>query len=200
MQHIYQNWDESSIAEYAFNLIFSVNHIYDKEGKKETINSLLSEHHKNIWNKSLSNEWRRLAQRNDAGVNRTNTIMFIPRTEVPDDKKVTYATMVCDYRPLKDKKHRVWITVGGDRLLYSDDAASLATNMLETKIIINSTISDTRRGARFMTLDIKDHFLAILMRDPEYMKVWLKYIPEDIRKRYNIMNKVTKDEWVFIKI
>ena len=200
MQHIYQNWDETSIAEYTFNPIFSINHIYNEEGKKETIDSLLSGHHKDIWNKSLSNEWGRLAQGNDAGVNGTNTIVFIPRAEVPDDKKVTYASMVCDYRLLKDEKHRIRIIVGEDRLVYYDDAASPATNILETKIMINSTISNARRGARFITLDIKDYFLATPIRDPEYMRVRLKYIPEDIRKKYHIMDIVTKDNWVFIKI
>ena len=78
--------------------------------------------------------------------------------------------------------------------MYYDTAASLVTDMLETKIIINSTISDARRGARFMTLDIKDHFLATLMKDLEYMRVRPKYIPDNIRKKYNIMNIVTKDD------
>ena len=94
IQHMHQNLDETSIAECIFNPIFSINHICNKEGKKETIDSLLSGHHKNIWNDSLSNEWGRLAQGNDAGVNGTNTIMFAPRTEVPEDKNVTHATMV----------------------------------------------------------------------------------------------------------
>ena len=55
--------------------------------------------------------------------------------------------------------------------MYYNDTASLATDILETKIIINSTISDMRRGAKFMTLDIKDQFLAMKMKDLEYMRV-----------------------------
>ena len=108
--------------------------------------------------------------------------------------------MVCDYRPLKDEKYRVRITVGGDKLPYHDDAGSPAADLLETKILLNSTISDAKRGARFMCLDIKDHFLATPMQHPEYMRVKMKYIPEDIRQRYNIYDIVTKDDWVYIKI
>ena len=141
-----------------------------------------------------------MANGNDTGIKGTQTIAFIPQSLVPSDKKVTYATMVCDYRPLKDEKYRVRITVGGDKLPYHDDAGSPAADLLETKILLNSTILDAKRGARFMCLDIKDHFLATPMQHPEYMRVKMKYIPEDIRQRYNIYDIVTKDDWVYIKI
>jgi len=70
---------------------------------------------------------------------------------------------VCDYRPLKDEPYHVRITVGGDKLNYNDDAGSPAANLLETKILINSVISDSDRGAKFMCANIKDHFLATPM-------------------------------------
>jgi len=57
---------------------------------------------------------------------------------------------------------------------------------------VNSTISDAKHGARFMCADIKDHFLATLIKDPEYMWVKYYYIPQDIRRRYNLDSKVTK--------
>ena len=95
---------------------------------------------------------------------------------------------------------RVRITVSGDKLPYHDDAGSPAADLLETKILLNSTILDAKRGARFMCLDIKDHFLATPMQHPEYMRVKMKYIPEDIRQHYNVYDIVTKDDWVYIKI
>ena len=52
----------------------------------------------------------------------------------------------------------VRIVVGGDRLTYSDDPASPAASLLETKLVINSTISDANKGAHFITADIKDFF------------------------------------------
>ena len=76
--------------------------------------------------------------------------------------------------------------VGGDRLTYTADAGSPATDMVETKILLNSTISDAKYGARFMSADIKDFFLASPMDRPEYMRVKLKYFSADIRQRYNL--------------
>ena len=108
--------------------------------------------------------------------------------------------MVCDCRPLKEEMHCVRITVDRDRLTYNDDASSPATDMLETKTLFNSIMFNARKGARFMTLDIKDYFLATPMRDPEHVWVQLKHMPEDIRKRHGMMNIVTKDEWACIKI
>ena len=58
-------------------------------------------------------------------------------------------------------------------------------------MIINSTISDSKRGARFMSADLKDHFLASPMNRPEYMKIPYKYFPDDIIQKYNLQNKVS---------
>ena len=66
--------------------------------------------------------------------------------------------MVCDYRPLKTEKHRVRLTVGGNRLTCDFDVASPAASILESKLLINSFISDEHKGARFLTLYIKDFF------------------------------------------
>ena len=119
----------------------------------------------------MSNEWGRLAQGNKYGVSSTYTIDFIYKSEVPLDRRVTYATYVLDYRPLKDEQYRIRITVGGDRLTYLDDAGSPTANLMETKILINSTISDAKHGARFMSADIKDYFMATPIEQAEYMKV-----------------------------
>ena len=91
------------------------------------------------------------------------------------------------------------IVVGGDRLSYPDDPASPAASLLDTKMIINSTISDSKRGARFMSADLKDHFLASPMNRPEYMKIPYKYFPDDIIQKYNLQNKVSNG-YIYIKI
>ena len=51
-----------------------------------------------------------------------------------------------------------------------------------------------------MCVDIKDHFLATPMDHPEYMRVRYNYIPEDIRRYYQLDKKVTDDGWLYIKI
>ena len=67
------------------------------------------------------------------------------KSEVLLDKKVTYASFIYDYRPLKEEPYQTRITVGRDRLDYNDNAGSLVANLLETKILLNSTISDTQK-------------------------------------------------------
>ena len=64
-------------------------------------------------------------------------------------------TFVCDHCPLKDEKWRVCLVVGGDKLNHDNDSGSLAASLLETKLLINSVISDTSKGSRFMSLDLK---------------------------------------------
>ena len=176
------------------------NHIFTVDGKKQTIDTLLNSVNKVVWTRSLSNEWGRLAQGNKYGVQSTDTIDFIFKHEVPTGCCVTYATYVLDYRPLKDEPYRVRITVGGDRLVYLDDAGSPAANLMETKLLVNSTISHAKEGARFMSADIKDYFLATPMDKAEYMKVQYKHIPEDIRLQYNLQEKLTADNCIYIKI
>ena len=51
-----------------------------------------------------------------------------------------------------------------------------------------------------MTADIKDCFLATPMHKPEYMKVHYKNIPDDIKFKYNLHEKVTYNNYVCIKI
>ena len=89
-------------------------------------------------------------------------------------KKVTYASFACDYHPLKDKKWRIRIVVGGDHLEYEHNSGSPAADMLETKILFNSVISDAKQGACFCSMDLKDMFLHNLMHNPEFMKVPFK--------------------------
>ena len=118
----------------------------------------------NTWTRLLSNELGRLSQGVGTGkppgqqVVGTNTICFIPRNKVPVRSKVTYAYFICDVRPLKEEEHRVKLTVGGEKLDYCDDPASSAVSLLDTKIFINSFISDAHKGAIYGTADITKYY------------------------------------------
>jgi len=135
-----------------------------------------------------------LAKGVDNRVQFTDTIEFIHRYEVPVGSKVTYANLVCDYRPLKSEP------VGGDGLPYSQDAGSAAVTLIEAILLINSTISDAANRARFLAADIKDFFLSSPMTKLEYMRIHSKYFFEDISQQYNIQNKIASDGFVYIKI
>ena len=58
----------------------------------------------------------------------TDTIEFIPFQDIPSNRDVTYASFVCDHRPLKLEPWRVRIVVGGDRLSYNEDPGYPATS------------------------------------------------------------------------
>ena len=177
-----------------------VHHIFRPDGKKETMDTILQDSDQGIWRQSLSNEWGRLSQGNKAGIQGTDTINFIHRTAVPKGRDVTYATFVLDYRPLKTEPHQVRITVGGDQLYYPHDSGSPAANMVETKLLVNSTISDAAQGARFMSMDLKDYLLATPMEKEEYMRVKFIYFPTDIIERYSLSELVAADGYIYIRI
>ena len=87
-------------------------HVYDNNGRRETINSLFFGVDAKIWDHSMSNELGILNQGNKHGIRATDTIDFISQKDVPVNNKVTYANFVCDYRPLKLEMHRIRLVVG----------------------------------------------------------------------------------------
>ena len=87
---------------------------------------------------------------------------------------VTYGNFVCDCRSLKAEPQRVRLNVGGEKLEYPFDTSSPASSLIEAKILLNSTISDANKGARFMAVDLKDFCLNTPMERAEYMKVRYK--------------------------
>ena len=90
---------------------------------------------------------------------------------IPCTAKVTYISFVCNHRPLTSEPWRtIYLVIDGDKLSYPEDPGSPAAN----------SFSDTDKGAKFMTLDIKLFFLASPMVSQEYVKIAQKYVPPDI--------------------
>jgi len=98
----------------AQNLIQSINHVYNEEGQRLKVDDLMKLH-PTIWPQAVSNEIGRLS-RGIRDVVGNNAMEFIPRELIPKNKKVTYANMVCDERPLKTEKFRIRLIVCGDVL------------------------------------------------------------------------------------
>ena len=177
----------------------SIHHIFDEMGNKLSIDKLITGKDKHVWNQSLSNKLGRLSD-GFKNIKGTNTIDFIKKSAIPKHKKITYANMVCDHRPLKTEKHRVRLTIGGDRLDCTYETASPAASLLETKLLLDSVISDANRGARFLTLDIKDFFLQSYLKDPEYMRIHSRYFTQEFRDVYKLHNKINTDGYVYCVI
>ena len=108
--------------------------------------------------------------------------------------------MVCDHRPLKTEPNCVRLTVGGVRLDFEHNVGSPTASLLEAKLLLNSTISDADKGARFFAADLKDFFLATPMKDPEYMLIHSKYFFNNIQMAYDIDTKIAPDGYVYIRI
>ena len=129
----------------------------------------------------------------------TNTIRVIKPSQVSTDRKITYVRYACGHCPLKTKPWSVQFVVGGDRLPYEIDTGSSALNLVETNILLNSTISDANDGAKFMSCDLKDFFLPSPMEKSEYMKVPIKYFPSNVIEQYKL-DRLVKNRYVYVEI
>ena len=75
-----------------------------------------------IWFRSASNEFGRLMDGNKFGTTGTQTMTMVKPSDISQDKAITYASMVCDYHPLKTEPYRCRLVVRGDKLPYASDA------------------------------------------------------------------------------
>jgi hypothetical protein len=149
-----------------------------------------------LWTRGFGNKCGRLFQgiRDIPG---TDKCFFIKLTNIPNDRKITYGKIVCDYKPHKKEKERVRLTVGGDRLDYSGNVATSTADITTFKIVINSTLST--EDAAMMMMDIKNYYLGTPLPRFEYMKMLLSRFPEKIVQKYNL-NALAVDGWVYIEI
>ena len=161
-------------------------------GRPETIDSLLRGPDKHIWVQSLTNEWGRcthgLSKQRPAStaIIGNSTMIFIKPSQVPPGRKVTYANFICTMRPGKSDPCRIRMTVGGDRLDAFQDVRSPAVGITDTKLHLNSVISDAKHGARYGTADVKDFFLSSTMTTYQYMRIHRRYIPQEVIDEYNL--------------
>ena len=137
------------------------------------------------WLRSAANEFGCLAQGlSDDRVEPTNTILFIPRSKVPKNKRPTYARFVCSYHPQKAEPYHTRITVGGNLIDYPGNLSMKVADMTTFKILVNSTLSTP--GARWLGLDVKNYYLGTPMADYEYMFIPITSIPNEIITHYKL--------------
>ena len=80
---------------------------------------------------------------------------------------------------------------------FCGDASSVAASLATVKLLLNSVVST--KGEKFTTADIKDFFYASFLPDPEYMKIKLKIIPQEIIDQYQLQD-LEENGWVYMKI
>lgn len=155
--------------------------------------------HKELWTKAGANELGRLAQGVGGRIDGTNTIFFIHKHEIPQDrlKDVTYIKFVASVRTEKDDPNRIRATLGGNLIHYPDDVGTPTADLLLIKIFLNSVISSDR--ARFATADLSNFYLMTPLKRPEYGRVKMSDIPDEIINEYKLHEKAV-DGWVYFKV
>ena len=86
------------VVNHIFNFPHAF-HIYNKQSKRNTADTLLLGKDSDTWWKAVGNKLGRIANGIDNGVRSTNTIKLIKKEELPPGRTVTYDNFVCNYRP-----------------------------------------------------------------------------------------------------
>ncbi|MHA7856378.1 hypothetical protein [Marinobacter shengliensis] len=129
----------------------------------------------------------------------TNTCFFIKPHQVPKNKKPTYVRVVCADRPEKTPTRRVRWTLGGDRIDYPGNKSTKTADLSTAKLLFNSVLS--RKGRRFMTMDLKDFYLMCALLEYEYIRIPLGLIPDAIRELYHLDDSyVTDNGYIYAEV
>ncbi len=91
------------------------------------------------WQHSYGNKIRRLAQGMPGCNAGTNTIVFIKKNQISQDraKDVTYGLITTLTQPEKlDKPNRTRLVAGGDRVQYPGDTGTPTANLLTVKLLL----------------------------------------------------------------
>jgi hypothetical protein len=149
--------------------------------------------YRDTWSKAFGKEIGRLAQGQKGVVDGTDTLFFIPFSDVPSDRRkdITYARICANYRPEKEDPNRIRITLGGNLVNYPGDVGTRTADLLTVKLLLNSVISTP--GAKFMSLDISNFYLMTPMERYEYVRMNLDDFPEEIIEEYKLRDIARPD-------
>ena len=155
--------------------------------------------YKGKWQILSANEFGRLAQGVGGRIKGTNTITFIRMKDVPKDrmKDVTYGQFVCMVRPEKAEQNRTRFVVGGDKINYPGEVATPTTEMLVTKLLFNSVIPTI--GEKIMTMGISNFYLMTPLKRPEFIRINIRDIPDEIINEYKLKEKMTANGSIYIR-
>ena len=99
--------------------------------------------YRDTWKNAYGKELGRLAQEIPGIVKGTDTIVFIHKTSVPQDrwKDVTYRCIVANFYPENDDPYCIRLTAVGNRINFPGDCGTPTADMITIKILLNSVIS-----------------------------------------------------------
>ena len=111
---------------------------------------------------------------------------------------MNYGRLVCDIKEHKTETHQTRLTVGGNLLDFPVLLSTPTATVTTAKCLFNSVISTP--GANCLFADVKNFYLNNDLPEPEYMKLHLHIIPQEIIDEYNLHNLVDEDRWVYLNI
>ena len=107
---------------------------------------------------------------------------------------MTYGRLICDIKEHKTETHQTRLTVGGNLLdllgLLSTPTATVTT----AKCLFNSVISTP--GAKCLIANVKNFYLSNDLPEPEYMKLHIHIIPQEIIDEYALHKLLDENGWV----
>ena len=90
------------------------------------------------------------------------------------------------------------MVAGDNHINYPGEVATPTAEMTLVKVLWNSVIST--KGARYMTMDLKDFYLNTTLERFEYIKLRMGNIPNKIVIKYQRQEKETTDGHIYIEV
>ena len=87
--------------------------------------------------------------------------------------------------------------MAGGHIKYPGDLGTPTGSLNLVKMIINSVLS--RRNARFVCFDAANFYLQTPMANPEYVRIKLSAIPQEIIDEYDL-TKYVHNDWIYYEI
>ena len=97
--------------------------------------------------------------------------------EIPQGIKFAYSRIVCNIRPQKKETHRVWLTLGGDKLTYNVPVSTPISDLTTAKLHWNSVLYIP--GFKCLILDVNNFYLNNPMKKNEYYRIAIKLITQN---------------------
>ena len=100
-------------------------------------------------------------------------------------------------RPGKKDPDRTRIKICGTNVCYPGDVVTKTASLELFKLMINTVL--LRAGAKYVCLVIETFYLSTPLGRPEYVKIQLSKIPQELISEYNLTSLVHKG-WIYFEI
>ena len=112
-------------------------------------------------------------------------------------KDVCHTMLVCEYRPQNEDPNHSRITLAGGHTKYPGDLGTPTGSLDLVKMIINSVLSIS--NARFVCFYAANFYLQTPMVNPEYARIKLSAIPQEIIDEYDLTTYV-HNGWIYYEV